>query len=76
MLNSYLLKYINEYSGIDLHKECQSDSQYMKKYREANALLDLIEAKAKELNKKEILEKFIWPRRRGISIVSFEDCKN
>jgi len=75
LLNFYISKFILEYGDIDIHRECLSDQEYMKKYRKANALLDIIEAKAKELGKKEILEKFVWPKRSGIHSVKVK-CDN
>ena len=38
----------------------------MAKYRKADAILDLIEAKAIELGKKEILVKFVWSGKQGV----------
>jgi len=75
LLNFYILTYISKYGDIDIHKECLSNKKYMERYRKAKALLDIIEAKAKELGKKDILEKFIWPRRNCIHTLSVR-CKN
>lgn len=54
------------YSHIDLSLECQNKPEYMEKYRQAQSLLNTIEAKAKRAGNKEILETFVRPKQQGI----------
>jgi hypothetical protein len=69
-LDTDLDYYIKNFSDIDLGMECNDNKEYMIKYRQAHALLDLIEAKAKKTKNTEILEKVVLPRRQGIHRVS------
>ena len=61
------IKFINEVSEIDFHQECGDDPEHNKKARKAKALLQLIEAKAQEHDKVEILELFVKRQNLGIS---------
>lgn len=74
-LNNDIDFFVKNLAYVDLNIECRNDPEYMKKYNQAKALLDTIEAKAKKTGNKEILDTFVWPRRHGIHI-SKDDCGN
>lgn len=61
------LKFIDEVSEIDFHQQCGDDPEHNKKARKAKAILQLIEAKAQENGKNEILELFVKRQNFGIS---------
>ena len=60
------LKFIDESSSVNFHLECGDDPDHNAKARKAKALLDLIEAKAFEYGRKEILNNFVKKQRFGI----------
>lgn len=72
ILQSYLERYLANYSNIDLRHEIQCDEKYMDRYREAKDYIDLIEAQAKDLNRKDILD-FVRQKKAGVHIIT-GDC--
>lgn len=66
-LHELTLKFVNEVFEINFHQECGDDPEHNKKARKAKALLQLIEAKAQEHGKSEILEFFVNRQNFGIS---------
>ena len=65
-LSELTLKFINEVSDIDIYKQCGDDPRHNAKGKKGQALLRLIEAKASEYGRKEILEKFVKRQRDGM----------
>jgi hypothetical protein len=61
-LNGYIDKYLTLYSQIDLG-DAPCDPAAIQEKRKAEALLDLIEALAKEVRRKDILDNFVRDRR-------------
>lgn len=74
-LNTDLDYFIKNFSDIDLNLECNDNPEYMNRYRQAQVLLDVIEAKAKKTKNTEILETIVSPRRQGIHRIS-ENCSD
>jgi len=64
-LSELTLKFINEASDIDIYKQCGNDPEHNAKGKKGQALLRLIEAKASEYGRKDILEKFVKRQRDG-----------
>jgi len=73
-LSDLTLKFIDEVSGINFHVQCVDDPEHNEKARKANALLDIIEAKALEYGRNDIVEKFVNHQRAGIDVWSAK-CK-
>lgn len=65
-LSDLTLKFINEVSDINFHRQCGDDPEHNAKARKANALLDLIEAKSLEYEREALIEKFVKAQRFGI----------
>jgi hypothetical protein len=65
-LSELTLKFINEVSDIDIYKSCGDDLVHNAKGKKGQALLNLIEAKASEYGRKDILGKFVKRQRGGL----------
>ncbi|ROS05587.1 hypothetical protein EDC56_1127 [Sinobacterium caligoides] len=65
-LSALTLKFIDEVSEINIHKKCGDDSEHNKKARKAKALLSLIESKALEYGRTELVETFIKDQWLGV----------
>lgn len=72
-LESNLQNFVNNYGDIDLHIECNNKPEYMKRYRQAETLLNLIEIQANQQQRTDIINKFVIPNRTGIH--SLIDCE-
>ena len=65
-LSSLTLKFIDEVSEINFHQQCGDDPTHNAKARKAKALLSLIEAKAKEYGRMDIVNTFVKNQRFSI----------
>lgn len=73
-LSDLTLKFIDEVSGIDFHLQCVDDPEHNAKARRAKALLSLIESKAIEYGRMDIVNTFVKNQQFGIVRWSVE-CK-
>jgi uncharacterized protein (DUF2344 family) len=73
-LSDLTLKFIDEVSGINFHLQCGDDQEHNVKARKAKALLSLIESKANEYGRMDIVNTFVKNQRFGIGGFSSE-CK-
>jgi len=69
-LSKLTLKYIDEVAGIDLGKTCGNDPEHNNKVKKGNALLSLIESKALEYGRKDLVDTFVKDQRLGQGIWS------
>lgn len=65
-LSGLTLKFIDEVSDINFHQRCGDDPEHNSKARKAKALLQLIEAKAKEYGRQDVLDSFVEKQKNGI----------
>ncbi|ALR91757.1 hypothetical protein R7D97_08995 [Vibrio sp. Vb5031] len=73
-LSDLTLKFIDEASGINFHQQCGDDPEHNAQARKAKALLSLIESKAIEYGRMEIVNNFVKKQRFGIGGWS-QTCK-
>ncbi len=73
-LSALTLKFINEFAGIDSHIHCGDNPKHNAEARKAKALLALIESKAKEYGRFDIVNTFVNSQKSGIYEWS-EKCK-
>lgn len=74
-LSELTLKFIDETSDINFHMQCGDDPEHNAKALKAKALLQLIEAKAKEYGRTDILESFVEKQKFGMGEWAAE-CKS
>ena len=65
-LSALTLKFIDEVSGINFNLQCGDNPEHNAKARKANALLPLIESKAIEYGRMDIVNTFVKDQRSGI----------
>ncbi len=64
-LSDLTLKFIDEVSNINFHQQCGDDPAHNAKARKAKALLSLIESKAIEYGRMEIVNTFVRSQNSG-----------
>ncbi|WP_147302676.1 hypothetical protein [Thalassotalea euphylliae] len=65
-LSILTLKFIDEASSINFNQQCADDPEHNSKAIKAKALLSLIEAKAIEYGREDVLNTFVKDQRAGI----------
>ncbi len=65
-LSELTLKFIDEFSDINFLRQCGDNPEHNAKAKKAKALLQLIEAKAKQYGRTDILELFVERQKTGI----------
>ncbi|MCU7853657.1 MAG: hypothetical protein KZQ80_15740 [Candidatus Thiodiazotropha sp. (ex Monitilora ramsayi)] len=65
-LSELTLKFIDEVSSININQYCSDDPEHNAKARKGKALLQLIEAKAREHERTDILESFVERQKHSM----------